>query len=1067
MRARSRSPMFVLVLAAALCAPMESAATGDPRFTVLEEDESGFTLHVEVPEPEADSIDTVAGAFGRVTLPGAGSLADPGVPDVPVLRPLVQLPEGAIPELTVVDAETETWAMDELGIDGEWMPVQPPTPKRPGAREAREFRRQDAIYAQDAPYPGSWARLGDEVQQRGHRFVALELFPVQPNPAAGTVELARALTVRVDFHGADWGRTEARLRRYMSRDFDARASQPVVNRGAFPAPIEDDGPTGYLIVAHPDLLEATLPFAELKRRQGHEVTLASTADIGGARETIRGYIQRQYEEAEVPPSFVLLVGDTDLIPHFVGPLTGAATDLYYGTMDGPDDLHPDLRVGRFPARTPEQTELLVQKNLEYQELSPDDDNDWIRRASFLASQDEYRTTEGAHDYCIDRWLEPQDFSCSRRYVTEGATTEGVRRDIDAGLSQLTFSGHGWVWGWLDGPSLNIADLLTLDNAGMLPVVQSYACETGMYELDSFIEQWVLVPDGAIASWGSSTSSYFDEDDVLERAVYDAWFLGQARSVRGALDRGTWAVWTHWGGGGVSADYREQYNLMGDPSLQVWFAPPEPAEVVEGFVADEVSDCECSTASGESRGLVWLPAGLLALAVTWRRRRSLRIAPPLIAAIVLLPSGCDRSVEVEAGDLEDAVADVVADVHADIGSVVVVTWEQMEAHPGWVEYSFDDGDWWSSPRRDLAAGSQRELLLGIPYGTDVSLRLVNELEDSPLTSDQVSITTDSQPAGIPTATVVTAEPALWDPDRPYLLAGAEDWTVILDRAGRVVWGKKTPAFRITMHPQVSVDGTDLLIDHGSFWAIFDSGNGSKVVRLKIDGTEVETYATKGLHHPFTELGDGSIVWSTMSGDDETIQRLRPDGQQVQIASCADLLGGFGDKGYCGSNTLRWYEQDDTLLYSLYSHETILEVDIETGQALRLFGHHHGAWSFDPPGSAFWWQHGGHYTSAGTLLTSSYRAQDDTELVVREYELDPDQQILREIWSFGVGKGIEGEYMGEAHRLPGGNTLHNYGSNPRLREVQPDGTVVWDVVWEGGGGWELGRTTPLSDLYAFAP
>ena len=56
------------------------------------------------------------------------------------------------------------------------------------------------------------------------------------------------------------------------------------------------------------------------------------------------------------------------------------------------------------------------------------------------------------------------------------------------------------------------------------------------------------------------------------------------------------------------------------------------------------------------------------------------------------------------------------------------------------------------------------------------------------------------------------------------------------------------------------------------------------------------------------------------------------------------------------------------------------------------------------------------------------------------------------------------MGEAHRLPNGNTLHNYGSNARLREVTPEGQVVWDVQWSGS---LIARSTPIEDLYALMP
>ena len=61
-------------------------------------------------------------------------------------------------------------------------------------------------------------------------------------------------------------------------------------------------------------------------------------------------------------------------------------------------------------------------------------------------------------------------------------------------------------------------------------------------------------------------------------------------------------------------------------------------------------------------------------------------------------------------------------------------------------------------------------------------------------------------------------------------------------------------------------------------------------------------------------------------------------------------------------------------------------------------------------------------------------------------------------------MEAQYYGEAHRLPGGNTLHNYGSAARLREITPDGEVVWDADWDAG---YMGRSEPVADLYALAP
>ena len=441
---------------------------------------------------------------------------------------------------------------------------------------------------------------------------------------------------------------------------------------------------------------------------------------------------------------------------------------------------------------------------------------------------------------------------------------------------------------------------------------------------------------------------------------------------------------------------------------------------------------------------------------------------LLAICIAWPVGCDKTVEVDPGDLSDRVSDMSATIHDEQGSIVVVSWQQLEDAHGWVEYAVEGEGWVRTPAQDLEAGAQEQLLLGIPYGSVVSLRLVETGDAGTATSDDVSLATDKLPGGIPEAELLTADADRYDPDRPWLLAGVYDWTIILDRQGRVVWASETPLLRSTLQPQPSADGGDLLIDHGSFWGLFDGGARSQVQRMKIDGTVVDTYDTYGLHHPFTELPDGSIVWGAMDGDNETLERLNPDGTQERITSCHALLGSYDGEGYCGTNTIRYSPEHDSFLWSLYSHDTIFEVDASTGEALHTFGQHEDAWAFDPPESGFWWQHGGHYTEAGTLLLSTYLADEDAELVVREYELDEDAQTLRQVWSFRGDEAVQGETMGEAHRLPGGNTLHNYGQGQRVREVTPDGEVVWDVTWTGGGlVWELGRTSPLEDLYAFAP
>jgi len=377
--------------------------------------------------------------------------------------------------------------------------------------------------------------------------------------------------------------------------------------------------------------------------------------------------------------------------------------------------------------------------------------------------------------------------------------------------------------------------------------------------------------------------------------------------------------------------------------------------------------------------------------------------------------------------------------------------------------------------EAAVGAQEALLLGIPYDTVVLIKVVSELGADPVSSPEMEATTGVQPTDLPPPALLQSDPTAWEPTGKYLLGsinqydggwtGGRYWKFILDRQGRVVWALETPDGNWTIYMRVALNGTDLLWDEFTYWVDWDEGAGSKVHRMKIDGTVVQTYATPGGHHAFVELTDGSLVYGSADLQSEKLDKLNADGTYDTIWDCRDYHDALGINQMCQSNSLFWHEPSDTFLYSFYSTEVVLEIDHGSGQVVRQWGHLPGSWDFDPEDSAFWWQHGVTYTAAGTLLVSTHSLPSSDELCVREYEVDDDTQTLREVWNFGVGAQAMGPYAGEAHRLPSGNTLHNYGSGARVREAKPDGDVVWEVRW--GGSKLLGRTVWIEDLYDFAP
>lgn len=416
---------------------------------------------------------------------------------------------------------------------------------------------------------------------------------------------------------------------------------------------------------------------------------------------------------------------------------------------------------------------------------------------------------------------------------------------------------------------------------------------------------------------------------------------------------------------------------------------------------------------------------------------------------------------DSGALQGIEAELVDEVR----TVVRVRWHQTFAGPTWLEFQAAGEDWQSTPVLDRLAGVHSEVVLGVPARTDVVYRVVGEREGRAVASADHRATTGAIPASVPVPSLEQHVPDGLDP-RPWLLVTLSDWddgwAYILDRRGRVVWYREMAPNTWTLWALPSQDGTHLLLDEAN-WV----GTGSVVYRITLDGTILETIDTPYLHHPFVELPDGSLVWGASEGRIERLDKRRGRGPVETLWDCADFLVELGtDDTRCTSNSLAWDPVEDRFLLSFFDLDTVAEIDHATGATLRWFGQAPGSYAFEPSDSVFDFQHGVHWTGAGTLLLSTRDAPEGyTETHAREYRVDPSSETLELVWSYGEGQGLYAEEIGDARRLPNGNTLLNYGSNPLIREIDGAGQTVWQVAWDLEGWVWVGRQHLLEDLYAF--
>jgi hypothetical protein len=537
-------------------------------------------------------------------LAGAGTGADIGTPALPVFRALVEVPFGAS-----VTVEAQAAGIERQVVELPVLPVQPPVPKS-GPEPA--FAINQKAYLQDQALGGMDARVAE----------IAEVSPVRYNPARGWLEQARRMDVTVTWSGSDWGKTMQMAHRYSSPAFASRLSGCVVNPGQLAL---DDGPAlpvGLLVIVPDEWQTNIAPLAEWRRRKGFNVYVRNLTQVGGGQAgTVKAYIQDAYDNWPVPPSFVLLVGDVDRIGCFTGQgADNPPTDLNYSLCAGSDFL-PDLDVSRASVADAAQLDSLVAKIVGYEKQALSGGTNWLKRQYLIASADGgyHQITENTHAYVMAR-LRPLGIVCDSLWLYYGSGTPIVTA-LDGGRSWVTYSGHGAEDQWAEPPFDN-ADVHGLTNTDLIPYVQTYACLSGDFASTSypecFSEAWVRNGRrGAIAHSASSVTSYWTEDDTLERRVFDCLLDSGRTWIMGGLNKAKLMFYQQMGAGGSTRRYFEMYNLMGDGAIDVYTLEPKTLSVTHPQV---------------------IPVGSYPLAVTVRF-----LGAPVTGALVCASAKADTTV----------------------------------------------------------------------------------------------------------------------------------------------------------------------------------------------------------------------------------------------------------------------------------------------------------------------------------------------------------------------------------------------------------------------------------------
>ncbi len=380
-----------------------------------------------------------------------------------------------------------------------------------------------------------------------------------------------------------------------------RVLEPAAITPAAPADLRDPGNgADYLVITHGDFYTQAQALAAFRAGQGLQAVVVNVQDVYdlfayGRRvpEAVHDFLAYAYTYWNAPaPAYVVLLGDGHydsknyqgygvgeyILPYlaFVDPWIGeTAADNRYACLSGEDTV-PDMHLGRLPANTAAQAQVMVDKIIAYESSPPA--GEWRLRSLFVADNaDDAGDFAALSDALIPAYY-PSPYQAGRVYfgITHPYENPSVIAhnaivtNTNAGQLLINYIGHGGPGLWASERLLNITQVGQLSNGPYYPVVTAMTCYEGYYiqpQADwryySLAETYLRASGkGWIASWSPTGLGVATGHHYLDEGFFQAVFLDDVRQLGPATLAGKLRLWAS----GASPDLLDTYLLFGDPAL---------------------------------------------------------------------------------------------------------------------------------------------------------------------------------------------------------------------------------------------------------------------------------------------------------------------------------------------------------------------------------------------------------------------------------------------------------------------------------------------------------------------
>jgi hypothetical protein len=449
----------------------------------------------------------------------------------------------------------------------------------------------------------------------------------------------------------------------------------------------------------------------------------------------------------------------------------------------------------------------------------------------------------------------------------------------------------------------------------------------------------------------------------------------------------------------------------------------------------------------------------------------RNKPVLFALTLAFSWGCgednnqdpDNGIpEGETGGSDEGDAEFSVDLSLSpaISTVGIVEWSTIHEpiEEAVIELGPDTDYRWTAPV-DLDEENYRTLLLGMKPASEYHLRIVAKGGGTTYTSDDYTIETGGRTTSLPNLVVTTEDASRLAGGFMVVPTYIAGWTFILDEDVEPVWWFRPEGGENAVRSRLSYDGKWMINANSNMPG---PSNGT-LSRVSMDGLVEEMYDVPGRHHDVEVLPDGAMVLmeyeSSGAGTCDRIVEMTPDGDIEEIFMVRDHFSHRATDGdWCHSNAINYLPDEDAYTLSILRLNSIIKLN-RSGELIWVFGGEDS----DFPGIRWAEQHQHQLLEDGILLFNNGGESGGGVGVpsrALEYAMDEADRSASLVWEYDSGS-LNSMAMGDAKRLPNGNTLVVFSAAGTIQEVSPEGELLREIAYPMGNS--LGYVEWRSSLY----